>query len=166
MHDLQWDNEYDPEATEPELNQIEKQLGIKIPVVLKQYWTSYSSETPQRDGDDACYVISRNAEKNSLECTAIFLGFCAPSTYHPTMDWLLDKYRIKLSTVIPFALNGSSPLFLNYDNDPTKSNPEIWNSDTEGFTLDESWRCIAPDIETLFLSLKTKNEAIELGIKF
>jgi len=165
MHDLQWDQEFEPEATEHELDQIEEQLGIKIPVILRKYWSSYSSVPPQRDGEDACYVVSKNHANGSFELTAIFLGFCPPSTYHPTLDWLLDKYSIKVSKVIPFALNGSSPIFLNYENDPTNSNPEIWNSDMEGFTLDESWQCIAPDIETLFSRLKTKKEALKLGIK-
>jgi len=164
VSELQWNSEFDPETTDHELNQVEETLKVKIPLSLRELWTSFSCDPPQRDGEDASYVVWVNQEKGALEL-AIFQGFCAPEINHPTLDWLADKYRIKPKTVLAFGLNGASPMFLNYDNDPTRSNPEIWDSYMEGFTLDESWRIIAPDFDTFLARLKTEKEAKQLGIE-
>jgi len=162
MLDLSWDQEAEPKTNDAQLDKFESTLGIKIPGQLRQLWTRVSYRTPQRDGEDACYAILQNSSDGKVVESATFLGFSEPDLDDPAISWLKGKYQIKPGKVIAFAYNGNSSIFLNYDNDPTNSNPEVWNSDTEGDSLEESWYLIAPDVSSFLASLRTESEILEL----
>lgn len=167
MYNLNWNKKFDPSATIEELKHIEEALNVKIPSVLFDLWVSCSgSWPPMRDDEKACYVVGADPYTNHIDTLAIFHGFSKPDFQSPTIDWLADLHSHKVKTCVAFGENGGSNFFLNYDNDPTRANPEIWDTYDEGETLEESWIPVAPNIETFFERLKTKSEAVALGIKF
>lgn len=166
MYDLRWDTKYDPETTGQALDQIEAKLKVALPTTLRYLLTNYSSLVPKRNGERAIYVVLKDQPNGSYKLVADFHGFCTPSIEHPTIDWLDSYFKIGAPKVVPFGTNGSSPLFLNYEGDATNSNPSVWDTYMEGETLEESWWLVAPDVDTFFSNLKTKKEAIALGIEF
>lgn len=165
MNDLEWNRKFPPETTFEELDKYESELQVKIPSVLRELWTTCSPTwAPMRSGEDASFLIVDSGKVvNKGSNIALFYGFCSPGD-NLAIDYLEDQHNIHLKRVIPFGHNGSSQLFLNYDNDPTGQNPEIWDTYLEGDTPEEAWRLVAPDISTFFSNLKTKTEAEELGV--
>jgi len=162
MCNLSWDQAAEPKADDAQLNKCESTLGIRIPEQLRELWTRVSYRTPQRDGEDACYAVLQNSSDGKVVESATFLGFSEPDLDDPAISWLKGKYQIEPGKVIAFAYNGNSSIFLSYDNDPTNSNPEVWNTYTEGDSLEESWYFIAPDISSFFASLRTESEILEI----
>ena len=154
-----------PKTNGDELDRYEAELEIKIPPVLRDLWTSCSSWAPKRNGEEATFLLLPNPSGGAKNRIALFYGFCSP-TEDFAIDWLNEKFDIEPKRVLAFGFNGSSSIFLNYDNDPTGANPEVWDSYMEGATLTESWRLVASDIGTFFSNLKTKKEVMELGVSF
>ena len=164
MYKLDWAKRDKPRATHEDLDKLEAEMEVKLPVVLRRILTEYGGKMPERDGELVRVVTLPNGETGKPELIGFLSEFVKPSFVKSTTGWLGEQFNFRPEKIIKFASDGGSQMLLCYDNDPTNANPEIRNVWAGSETLEAAWKYFAPNLETLLENLKTEPEARALGI--
>jgi cell wall assembly regulator SMI1 len=173
MPDYEWKSDYttvEPGATEREIASVEARLGVRFPETL-------------RHG----FKVARNASlfKQGQYCGGAVTGpvagggrYVGSLSYLEPIDrieaektdmaeYVADLYQRPFPDVIPFAQLGAGGwTCLNYQNDPTRANPEVWEGDMEtNATFEDFFHKVADSFDDFIEMLLPDDEIEALGFR-
>mgnify|MGYP003375744019 CR=1 FL=1 len=173
MPDYEWKSDYttpEPGATEQQIAAVEAKLGVRFPEALRQGFkvarnTSVFKHEKYCGGAVTGSVIEGGRYVGSLSYLEPIdrIAFHA----HDIAEYVDELYERPFPDVIPFALLGAGGwTCLNYQNDPTRANPEIWEGDMEtNATFETFFHKIADSFDEFIDMLLPDDEIAALGFR-
>lgn len=157
----------DPGATPVEIEQMEQRLGVTFPRSLKDGYLVSNTASIFKDGKLCDEAISGPRAAGG-EYKGFFQDLdpleSLPREQKGLQDWVDDVFERSIDDVIPFAaLGGGGWTCLNYQNDPTRANPEIWQFDQNGTSFEDCFTKIADNFDHLIEMLVSEDDLERLG---
>lgn len=156
-----------PGSTQHELREMEKMFNVRFPKALRLGYLVSNIASIFIDGK-LCATAVSGPRATGGEYKG-FLQDLDPLERMPReqkylQDWVDDVYERSIDDVIPFvALDGGGWTCLNYQNDSTRANPEIWQFDTNGTSFDDCFTKVADNFDHLIEMLVAEDDLLRLG---
>ena len=172
MTDYEWNSFYStatPGEAPEDIAAVEAQLGVSFPEALRKGYLASGHASIFKGGKDCSYAVTGPANQGGRE-----VGFFQnleplegiPREASDLREWVDDVYERDIPDVIPFAgLGGGGWVCLNYQNDPTRANPEIWEFDQNGISFADSFRKVADSFDHLIEMLVDRETLKKLGFR-
>jgi hypothetical protein len=173
MQDFEWKSIYTtPErgATEDEVASVEIRLGVRFPEILRQGFKSVKYASIFKRGKhcdtgvtgpfaEGGRCIGSITYLEALDRIEVETGYMA--------EYVADLYERPFPDVIPIAQLGAGGwTCLNYQNDPTRANPEVWEGDMEtNATFEDFFHKVADSFDDFIEMLLPDDEIEALGFR-
>lgn len=159
-----------PAATEAQIVEVETRLGVRLPEELRRgYMTTGHASIIKRGKFCSSGVTGALAQGGRY---LGFMQYLEPIDRiafhrHDIAEYVDDLYERPFPDVIPFALLGAGGwTCLNYQNDPTRANPEIWEGDMEtNATFETFFHKVADSFDDFVEMLLPDDEIAALGFR-
>jgi hypothetical protein len=173
MPDYEWKSDYtmvEPGASEREIAAVEARLGVRFPEALRQgFKTARNASLFRRGKYCGGAVTGPVAEGGRYVGTLSYLEAIdrIEVETRDIADYVADLYERPFPDVIPFAQLGAGGwTCLNYQNDPTRANPEVWEGDMEtNATFEEFFHKVADSFDDFIEMLLPDDEIEALGFR-
>jgi hypothetical protein len=159
-----------PAATEAQIVEVETRLGVRFPEELRRGYKTTGHASIIKRGKFCSSGVT-----GALAQGGRYLGFMQ---YLEPLDrlgreakditeYVYNIYDRPFVDVIPFAQLGAGGwTCLNYQNDPTRANPEIWEGDMEtNATFETFFHKVAGSFDDFIDMLLPDNEIAALGFR-
>ncbi|MEM9010646.1 MAG: SMI1/KNR4 family protein [Pseudomonadota bacterium] len=146
---------------------MERSLGVSFPTSLRDGYLFSDSASIFKRGILCDEVVTGPKDKGG-DCVGYF-GYLEglntiPNETVGLQEWVDDVFERELPDVFPFAtLGGGGWTCLNYQNDPTRANPEIWQFDMNGTSFDDCFTKVADTFDHLIEMLVSEDDLARLG---
>jgi hypothetical protein len=174
MKDFEWGSYLTtplPAATEAQIVEVEKRFGVAFPEQLRIGYKSTGHASIMKRGQFCSSGVT-----GALTEGGRYLGFMQylepidriEIETQDMVEYVRDIYDDRpLPDVIPFAqLGGGGWTCLNYQNDPTRANPEIWEGDMENnATFEDFFHKVADSFDDFIDMLLPDDEIAALGFR-
>jgi SMI1 / KNR4 family (SUKH-1) len=173
MQEFQWGSDFSnpqPGATNNQIEAVEARLGVRFPEVLREGLKSTSMASVFKRGKYCDSGVTAPFAKGGrilgwlpslerLDRIEIETKYIA--------EYVDDLYERPFPDVIPFAhLPAGGWTCLNYQNDPTRANPEIWEGNMEtNATFETFFHKIADSFDDFIDMLLPDDEIAALGFR-
>ena len=173
MRDFKWGSYLTtplPAATEAQIVEVETRLGVRLPGELRRGYKTTGHASVIKRGKFCSSGVT-----GALAQGGRYLGFMQ---YLEPIDrievetryiaeYVDDQYERTFPDVIPFAQLGAGGwTCLNYQNDPTRANPEVWEGDMEtNATFETFFHKIADSFDDFVDMLLPDDEIAALGFR-
>lgn len=173
MQDYEWKSDYtlpEPGATEQQIVAVETKLGVRFPEALRQGFKAANTASVHKRGK-SCELAATGpvAEGGRIVGVMSYLEPIDRIAFHAhdIAEYVDDQYERPFPDVIPFALLGAGGwTCLNYQNDPTRANPEVWEGDMEtNATFETFFHKIADNFDDFIGMLLPDDEIAALGFR-
>ena len=173
MSDYVWKSFYtdpDPAATPDEIATVEAELGVSLPQALRDGYLTDGDASIFKGGKRCSVAVTGPVREGGREVG--FFQNLEPLTgivyqVRGLREYVEDAYEQDLPDVIPFAgLGGGGWVCLNYRNDPTRANPEIWEFDQNGISFEDGFRKVADNFDHLIEMLVNDDTLKEFGFEW
>lgn len=157
----------DPGATPVEIEEMERRLGVIFPHSLKAGYLVSNTASIFKNGKLCDEAIS--GPKAAGGEYKGFLQNLDPISYMPSQieglnDWSEDVFEKAIPDTIPFATHFSGGwVCLNYQNDPTRAHPEIWQFDINGTSFDDCFTKVADNFDHFIEMLVSEDDLARFG---
>lgn len=169
-NDYEWGSHRTSPAPGRSIEQIEameQRLGVSFPMSLRAGFHVSDNASIFKNGKLCDEVVTGPKDKggDSVGCFGYLEGLGRiPHETRYLQDWVEDVFERELPDVFPFAtLGGGGWTCLNYQNDPTRANPEIWQFDQNGTSFDDCFTKVADNFDDLIEMLVSEDDLIRLG---
>jgi hypothetical protein len=173
MRDFEWGSYLTtplPPATEAQIVQVEARLGVRLPEELRRgYMTTGHASIIKRGKFCSSGVTGALAQGGR------YLGFMQylepidriEVDARDIAEYVDDQYERPFPDVIPFAhLGAGGWTCLNYQNDPTRANPEVWEGNMEtNATFEAFFHKVADSFDDFVEMLLPDDEIAALGFR-
>jgi len=160
----------EPGATEEQITAVEERLGVKFPEALRQGLKAAGTVTVFKRGKPcASGVTGPYADGGRI------LGFLQDlepldrieKETKDIAEYVNNVYQRSFPNVVPIAILGAGGwTCLNYQNDPTRANPEVWEGDMEtNATFEEFFHKVADSFDDFIDMLLPYDEIEALGFR-
>ena len=137
MPGYEWQASYDngwAAAEEFELIALERDWSVKLPSALRSGFRSAQPSSIWKNGQHCPYAVTGPVSEGG-DLIGVFhelhhIGSIR-SIWNAHEDYADDVYGVDFTHIIPFGFNGEASICLNYANDPTRANPEVWDFYTD-----------------------------------
>lgn len=172
MPTYEWRASYDNgwvAAEEAELIALERDWSVKLPAALKQGFKVAQPACIWKSGMPCPYAINAPASEGG-DLIGVFhelhhIGSIRP-TWEAHEDYADDVYDLDFRHIVPFGFNGEASICLNYANDPTRANPEVWDFYTDLNSAEEGgFLKVADDFDTFIEMLVSDEEYTAMGFR-
>lgn len=173
MSDFKWGSYLTtplPAATEAQIAEVEVRLGVRLPEELRRGYKATGHASIIKRGKFCSSGVT-----GALAQGGRYLGFMQNLEPVETLEaesrhiaeYVDAQYERPFPNVIPFAiLGGGGWTCLNYQNDPTRANPEIWEGDMEtNATFETFFHKIADSFDDFIDMLLPDDEIAALGFR-
>lgn len=173
MRDFEWGSYLTtplPAVTESQIAEVEARLGVRLPEELRRGYKTTGHASIIKRGKFCSSGVT-----GALVQGGRYLGFMQylepietlEAEAHDIAEYVGDLYERALPGVIPFAQLGAGGwTCLNYQNDPTRANPEIWEGDMEtNATFETFFHKIADSFDDFIDMLLPDDEIAALGFR-
>lgn len=166
----EWGSYYtnpDPGTSLETLEAMETQLGVSFPSALKQ--GHQVSETASIfKGGRSCDTAVTGPINQGGEVVGFFQNLepisRMPRQIEGLKNWVDHAFEKEIHDVIPFADHSSGGwVCLNYQNSPTRTNPEIWQFDINGTSFEDCFTKVADNFDHLIEMLVSEDDLVRLG---
>lgn len=173
MQDYEWKSDYtlpEPGATEQQIVAVETKLGVRFPEALRQGFKAANTASVHKRGK-SCELAATGpvAEGGRIVGVMSYLEPIDRIAFHAhdIAEYVDDQYERPFPDVIPFALLGAGGwTCLNYQNDPTRANPEVWEGDMEtNATFETFFKKVANSFDDFIDLLLPDDEIAALGFR-
>ena len=174
MQDYVWKSDYstpEPGATEQQIITIEAKFGVRFPEALRQGLKAAKTASVHKR-NKRCELAATGPVTEGGRLVAVMSGLEAIDRIEietqDIVEYVRDIYDNRpLPDVIPFAvLGGGGWTCLNYQNDPTRANPEIWEGDMENnATFEDFFHKVADSFDDFIDMLLPDDEIAALGFR-
>lgn len=168
--DFYWDarhSEPKPGNSSEAIENMERRLNISFPASLREGYRFADNASIFKNGKRCEDVISgpKTAGGNWMGSFSYLEGLGRiPHETRYLQDWVEDVFERELPDVFPFAtLGGGGWTCLNYQNDPTRANPEIWQFDQNGTSFEDCFTKVADNFDDLIEMLVSEDDLVRLG---
>ena len=159
-----------PGATEEQIAAVEAELGVRFPAALRQGYKVASMASVFKRGKPCASGVTGPFPGGGriigfmqyLERLDRILG-----ETKDVAEYVAEQYQRSLPDVIPIAQLGAGGwTCLNYQNDPTRANPEVWEGDMEtNATFEEFFHKVADSFDDFIDMLLPDDEIEALGFR-
>lgn len=173
MQEFQWAGDFShpqPGATNNQIEAVETRLGVRFPEALREGLKSISMASVYKRGKYCGGGVSGPFAEGGRYVGS--LGHLEPIDRIEVetryiVEYVDDQFERPFPDVIPFAQLGSGGwTCLNYQNDPTRANPEIWEGDMEtNATFETFFHKIADSFDEFIDMLLPDDEIAALGFR-
>ena len=173
MSEYEWRSDFsfqEPGATEEQITALEARLGVRLPEALRVGFQSTKMASVFKGGR-----YSDSGVTGPLALGGRVLGslsYLEPIDrigFHvqDIAEYVEELYQRPFPDMIPFALLGAGGwTCLNYQNDPTRANPEVWEGDMEtNATFEEFFHKVADSFDDFIDMLLPDDEIEALGFR-
>lgn len=158
-------------ATDEQISSLEARLLVSFPEALKQGLKAANTASVFKRGKRCQFAATGSVVEGGRIIGA--MSFLEPIDRieietQDIVEYVRDIYDDRpLPDVIPFAqLGGGGWTCLNYQNDPTRANPEIWEGDMENnATFEDFFHKIADSFDDFIDMLLPDDEIAALGFR-
>ena len=173
MREHEWKSIYTtPEqgATEDQIASVEIRLGVSFPETLRQGFKTVKHASIFKRGKHCdTGVTGPFAEGDRCIGSITYLERIDRIGFHvqDIAEYVEELYQRPFPDMIPFALLGAGGwTCLNYQNDPTRANPEVWEGDMEtNATFEEFFHKVADSFDDFIDMLLPDDEIEALGFR-
>jgi hypothetical protein len=168
-----WESVYtNPEqgATEEQISAAEARLDVRFPEALRQGLKAVKYASIFKREKRCAWGVAEQLERG--EQFWGFMQYLEPIDrieFHAEdiADYVNEQYERPFPDVIPFALLGAGGwTCLNYQNDPTRANPEVWEGDMETNAIfEEFFHKVADSFDDFIEMLLPDDEIEALGFR-
>ena len=173
MPDYKWKSDYttsEPGATEQQITAVEAKLGVRFPEALRQGLKAVNTASVHKRGKRCELAVTGSvAEGGRIIGVMSYLEPIDRIAFHAhdIAEYVNELYERPFPDVIPFAQLGAGGwTCLNYQNDPTRANPEVWEGDMEtNATFVTFFHKVADSFDEFIDMLRPDDEIAALGFK-
>lgn len=173
MQDYEWKSDYtlpEPGANEQQIVAVEAKLGVRFPEALRQGFKAANTASVHKRGK-SCELAATGPIAEGGRIIGV-MSHLEPIDRievetRDLVEYVFDIYDRSIPDVIPFAQLGSGGwTCLNYQNDPTRANPEVWEGDMEtNATFETFFHKIADSFDDFIDMLLPDDEIAALGFR-
>jgi hypothetical protein len=173
MSEYEWRSDFsiqEPGATEEQIVTLEARLGVRLPEALRTGLQSTKMASVFKRGR-----YSDSGVTGPLALGGRVLGslsYLEPierieGDMTDIVEYVSELYGRPLPDVIPIAILGAGGwTCLNYQNDPTRANPEVWEGDMETNAIfEEFFHKVADSFDDFIEMLLPDDEIEALGFR-
>lgn len=156
-----------PAATQHDIREMEQMFNVRFPEALRLGYLVSNTASIFKDGK-LCATAVSGPRATGGEYKGFFQDLdpleSLASEQEGLQDWVDDVFERSIDDVIPFAaLGGGGWTCLNYQNDPTRANPEIWQFDQNGTSFEDCFTKVADNFDHLIEMLVSEDDLVRLG---
>lgn len=173
MQDYEWKSRYsivEPGISEARISHLERQLGVLFPPALRQGYLTAEGASIFKDGKSCDTAVTGPVAEGGYYAGSFdYLDPFDQITreVEDLQEYVDDLYERDIPDVIPFSgLGAGGWVCLNYQNDPTRANPEIWQADMEtNDSFETFFTKVADSFDHLIEMLVPDDELERLGFR-
>lgn len=171
MPDYEWKTDFPepgPTATEEDVARVEARLGVRFPEALRDGYKTAGMASIFKRGKLCAWGATGPLAEGGRP-----LGFMleldpldqVEREVRSIAEYVADLYERPLPDVVPIAqLPFGGWTCLNYQNDPTRANPEVWEGDMEdNLTFEDFFHKIADTFDAFIEMLLPDDELEAMG---
>lgn len=171
MKNFEWRSDFSgpqPGASEDQIRAVEARLSVRFPAALRQGLKTAKMASVYKRGKYCGGGVTGPFAKGGRYIGS--LSYLEPIDrieveMRYIAEYVDDQFERPMPDVIPFAQLGAGGwTCLNYQNDPTRANPEVWEGDMEtNATFETFFRKVADSFDDFIDMLLPDDEIAELG---
>lgn len=171
MKDFEWRSDFSspqPGASEDQILAVEARLGVRLPAALRQGLKTAKMASVYKRGKYCGGGVTGPFAKGGSYIGS--LPYLEPIDRIEVetryiVEYVDDQFERPMPDVIPFAQLGAGGwTCLNYQSDPTRANPEVWEGDMEtNASFETFFRKVADSFDDFIDMLLPDDEIAELG---
>jgi SMI1 / KNR4 family (SUKH-1) len=173
MQDYEWKSMFTtpkPGSAEADIAKVETHLGVRFPDAMRQGLKAAKMASVYKRGKICELAVTGPFAEGGR--VAGVMSYLEPLDRievetRDIVEYVFDIYNRSIPDVIPFAqLGGGGWTCLNYQNDPTRANPEVWEGDMEtNATFETFFHKIADSFDDFVDMLLPDDEIAALGFR-